>query len=172
MLTLQSALIDSTLDGICLTDEEGNILIANRTLRQLVAEARRYPGTGRCQNGCSPLSDVITEPDRYRATDARAGARARSETSTDEFEVAGTGRVFTSYAAPVPRVAGGGSAWADLDAPGGPRRIARLDRMRDAFVATVSHELRTPLTSISGFLEMMLDEESALGAAGPASTST
>jgi signal transduction histidine kinase len=41
-----------------------------------------------------------------------------------------------------------------------------LDRMRDAFVATVSHELRTPLTSISGFLEMMEDEEHALGEAG------
>ena len=41
-----------------------------------------------------------------------------------------------------------------------------LDRMRDAFVATVSHELRTPLTSISGFLEMMQDEEAGLGASG------
>jgi signal transduction histidine kinase len=33
-------------------------------------------------------------------------------------------------------------------------------------VATVSHELRTPLTSISGFLEMMEDEEHELGEAG------
>jgi signal transduction histidine kinase len=41
-----------------------------------------------------------------------------------------------------------------------------LDRMRDAFVATVSHELRTPLTSISGFLEMMEDEEAGLGETG------
>jgi len=41
-----------------------------------------------------------------------------------------------------------------------------LDRMRDAFVATVSHELRTPLTSISGFLEMMQDEEELLGESG------
>jgi len=41
-----------------------------------------------------------------------------------------------------------------------------LDRMRDAFVATVSHELRTPLTSISGFLEMMQEEEQALGDSG------
>jgi signal transduction histidine kinase len=38
--------------------------------------------------------------------------------------------------------------------------------MRDAFVATVSHELRTPLTSISGFLEMMQDEEAGLGTSG------
>src|SRR5207249_6600337 len=39
-------------------------------------------------------------------------------------------------------------------------------RMRDAFVATVSHELRTPLTSISGFLEMMQEEEAGLGETG------
>jgi signal transduction histidine kinase len=38
--------------------------------------------------------------------------------------------------------------------------------MRDAFVATVSHELRTPLTSISGFLEMMEDEEHGVGETG------
>ena len=38
--------------------------------------------------------------------------------------------------------------------------------MRDAFVATVSHELRTPLTSISGFLEMMQEEEAGLGDTG------
>ena len=47
-----------------------------------------------------------------------------------------------------------------------------LDRMRDAFVATVSHELRTPLTSISGFLEMMQDEEDRLGDDRAARTST
>jgi signal transduction histidine kinase len=38
--------------------------------------------------------------------------------------------------------------------------------MRDAFVATVSHELRTPLTSISGFIEMLQDEEHGLGESG------
>jgi signal transduction histidine kinase len=35
--------------------------------------------------------------------------------------------------------------------------------LRDAFVAAVSHELRTPLTSISGFVEMLEDEEESLG---------
>jgi signal transduction histidine kinase len=41
-----------------------------------------------------------------------------------------------------------------------------LERLRDAFVAAVSHELRTPLTSISGFVEMLEDEEDSLGEAG------
>jgi signal transduction histidine kinase len=40
------------------------------------------------------------------------------------------------------------------------------ERLRDAFVAAVSHELRTPLTSISGFVEMLGDEERGLSPAG------
>ena len=159
---LQSALIDSTLDGICLTDEEGNILISNRPLRQLVAELG-MPKHGTVPERLLALSDVITEPDRYRARMLEL-AHEPGAASTDEFEVAGTGRVFRGYTAPVPEVAGGlrGRIWTLREVTAD----RELDRMRDAFVATVSHELRTPLTSISGFLEMMQDEESGLGAPG------
>lgn len=38
-------------------------------------------------------------------------------------------------------------------------RYMRMLEDRDDFVALVSHELRTPLTSISGYLELALDEE-------------
>jgi signal transduction histidine kinase len=38
-------------------------------------------------------------------------------------------------------------------------RLRKLDRMKDDFVASVSHELRTPLTSISGYVELLIDEE-------------
>ncbi|MGB2875882.1 MAG: HAMP domain-containing sensor histidine kinase [Gaiellaceae bacterium] len=38
-------------------------------------------------------------------------------------------------------------------------RLAQLDNARREFVANASHELRTPLFSLSGFLELMDDEE-------------
>jgi two-component system, OmpR family, sensor kinase len=38
-------------------------------------------------------------------------------------------------------------------------RLARLDHARREFVANASHELRTPLFSLSGFLELLEDEE-------------
>jgi PAS domain S-box-containing protein len=42
------------------------------------------------------------------------------------------------------------------------RHLVELDRMKDDFVASVSHELRTPLTSISGYLDLMLEEGDSL----------
>ena len=63
---LQSALIDSTLDGICLTDADGNILISNRPLRRLVTELG-MPAHGTVPERLLALADSITEPERYRA---------------------------------------------------------------------------------------------------------
>jgi signal transduction histidine kinase len=39
------------------------------------------------------------------------------------------------------------------------QRLARLEHARREFIANASHELRTPLFSLSGFLEIMDDEE-------------
>jgi signal transduction histidine kinase len=38
-------------------------------------------------------------------------------------------------------------------------QLVELDKMRDEFVSSVSHELRTPLTSISGYVELLLEDE-------------
>ena len=84
--------------------------------------------------------------------------------SEDEFELAESGRVFRGYTAPVARKDGTvvGRIWTLREVTAD----RRLERLRDAFVAAVSHELRTPLTSISGFLELLADEEHELGPAG------
>jgi signal transduction histidine kinase len=154
--SLQMALIDATLDGICLTDKDGEVLIANKPLRRLATEL------GMQQHGTVPerllsIADTITEPERYSER-MRALATAPGQATIDEFEVAGTGRVFRGYTSPVHE----GRIWTLREVTAD----RELDRMRDAFVATVSHELRTPLTSISGFLEMLEDEEHTLGESG------
>jgi signal transduction histidine kinase len=155
--SLQSSLIDATLDGICLTDRDGAILISNKPLRKLSLELG-MPFHGTVPERLLAIADRMAEPERYRHRMSEIAAAA-GESSIDEFEMAGTGRVFRGYTAPV---AGGGRIWTLREVTAD----RELDRMRDAFVATVSHELRTPLTSISGFLEMMEDEEERLGESG------
>jgi len=160
--TLQSALIDSTLDGICLTDAAGNLLISNVRLRRLAAELG-MPPQGTVPERLLAISDRLAEPERYRARMLELATSVDAET-TDEFELAGTGRCFRGYTSPVSDSSGRlvGRVWTLREVTAD----RELDRMRDAFVATVSHELRTPLTSISGFLEMMQDEEHNLGETG------
>jgi signal transduction histidine kinase len=160
--SLQSALIDSTLDGICLTDEHGEVLISNKPLRRLSRELG-LPAEGTVPSRLLAVSEQMVEPERYRRRMIELG-NAPGESTIDEFEVAGTGRCFRGYTSPVRDADGSfaGRVWTLREVTAD----RELDRMRDAFVATVSHELRTPLTSISGFLEMMQDEEELLGESG------
>ncbi len=162
VVSLQSALIDSTLDGICLTSEDGEVLISNRPLRRISIEVG-LPLFGTVPERLLAIADKIVEPERYRER-MRELAEVTGESTIDEFEVAGTGRVFRGYTAPVvnPDGSSAGRIWTLREVTAD----RELDRMRDAFVATVSHELRTPLTSISGFLEMMQEEEQELGSSG------
>jgi signal transduction histidine kinase len=153
---LQMSLIDATLDGICLTDRDGEVLISNKPLRRISLELG-LPLSGTVPERLLAIADKMTEPERYRER-MRELAQAPGDAAIDELEVAGTGRVFRGYTSPVAE----GRIWTLREVTAD----RELDRMRDAFVATVSHELRTPLTSISGFLEMLEEEEHVLGDAG------
>jgi len=156
---LQAALIDSTLDGICLTDAAGNLLLSNAPLRRLSVELG-FPQHGTIPERLLAVSSKLTEPERYRKRMMELAESVDAETS-DEFELAGIGRSFRGYTSPVRDRDDVlfGRVWTLREVTAD----RELDRMRDAFVATVSHELRTPLTSISGFLEMLQDEEEEVG---------
>ncbi|HKT43164.1 MAG TPA: ATP-binding protein, partial [Gaiellaceae bacterium] len=158
----QRALLDATIDGICLTDVEGNILIVNEPLVRMATDLG-MPAEGTVIERLLAIADKLAEPERYVR---RMGeiAQAPGEATTDEFELQGTGRVFRGYTSPVSDRRGRpvGRIWTLREVTADKE----LERMRDAFVATVSHELRTPLTSISGFIEMLQDEEHGLGESG------
>jgi signal transduction histidine kinase len=158
---LQQALLDSTVDGICLTDMAGRIMFANAPLQRFAAELG-LPLHGTVAQRLLVLADRTTEPGRFEAR--MRDLSHNLEASEDEFELAESGRVFRAYTAPITRDDGAivGRIWTLREVTAD----RRLERLRDAFVAAVSHELRTPLTSMSGFLELLADEEHALGPAG------
>jgi signal transduction histidine kinase len=158
---VRQALLDSTVDGICLTDPSGRILFGNAPLMQFGLELG-LPLHGTVTERLVALADRTTEPTRFRERMNELAADSRE--SEDEFELRESGRVFRGYTAPVQRHDGAlvGRIWTLREVTAD----RRLERLRDAFVAAVSHELRTPLTSISGFVEMLGDEEEDLSPAG------
>lgn len=155
----QRALIDATPDGMCLTDLRGNVLISNEPIVRM-SEELGMVGHGPVHEQLLSIADRLTEPERFRKRMLEL-ADAPGEASIDEFEFRDTGRVFRGFTSPV-ELRGGrsiGRIWTLREVTADKE----IERMRDAFVATVSHELRTPLTSISGFVEMLQDEEHGLG---------
>jgi len=158
---VQRALLDSTLDGICLTDPSGRVLFANASLQEISHELG-LPPDGTVTERLLALADRTTEAARFgeRMRELAADPTA----SEDEFELSDTGRVFRGSTTPVARPDGTlvGRVWTLREVTAD----RRLERLRDAFVAAVSHELRTPLTSISGFLELLGDQEDNLPLTG------
>ena len=149
------AVLDSTIDGILLSDAEGNMQLANRPLVRLTREmGMSYEGT--VVDRLLSVEHRVRDKEAYRKT--MEGLRDKADASTfDEFEDSVTGRVYQGYTSPVLDDRGGfvGRLWTLRDVT----EQRELDRLKDEFVATVSHELRTPLTSMMGFLEMIREGE-------------
>jgi signal transduction histidine kinase/CHASE3 domain sensor protein len=154
LASLLRSVLDSTIDGIVLTDLEGNIQLANRPLRRLAVELDLRTGPTVIDQLLS-ISDKMTDRARYVETMERLRAHPE-QPSADEFELLGGHRTFIGYTAPVRGEAGLiGRIWTLREVT----QERELDRLKDEFVATVSHELRTPLTSLMGFLEMLREGE-------------
>jgi signal transduction histidine kinase len=149
------AVLDSTIDGILLSDADGNMQLANRPLVRLTREmGMSYEGP--IVDRLLSVEHRVKDKEAYRRT--MEGLRANPDDSTfDEFEDSVTGRVYQGFTSPVLDDRGGfvGRLWTLRDVTA----QRELDRLKDDFVATVSHELRTPLTSMMGFLEMIREGE-------------
>jgi signal transduction histidine kinase/HAMP domain-containing protein len=149
------AVLDSTVDGILLSDADGNVQLANRPVINLTRDlGMNYEGT--VVDRLLSVEHRMRDRDRYRAAMERLRANPDG-TTFDEFQDAVSGRVFQGFTAPVHDDHGGfiGRIWTLREVT----QERELDRLKDEFVATVSHELRTPLTSMMGFLEMLREGE-------------
>ncbi|HZT92046.1 MAG TPA: ATP-binding protein [Gaiellaceae bacterium] len=149
------AVLDSTVDGILLSDAEGNIQIANRPMVALTRDlGMNFDGT--VVDRLLSIADRMSNSDEFRAAMERL-RDPLAEPTFDEFEDAVSGRVFQGFTSPVHDDRGGflGRIWTLREVT----QQRELDRLKDEFVATVSHELRTPLTSMMGFLEMLREGE-------------
>jgi signal transduction histidine kinase len=158
---VQHALLDSTLDGICLTDPSGRLLFANAPLQAIALELG-LPLHGTVSERLLAIAERTTEPNRF--SERMLELAQDPGASEDEFELRDTGRIYRGCTTPVARPDGSlvGRIWTLREVTAD----RRLERLRDAFVAAVSHELRTPLTSVSGFLELLGDEEDSLALTG------
>ena len=147
---LAFGLIDAALDGMCLTDREGNILLVNTRLRRLWRELQ-LPTEGTAGESLRALGEHL----------GRLGDRAAiehivsspDERMSHEFELAGLGRSFLGFVAPIKTADGEylGRIWTLHETT----EERTLERLRYSFTASVSHELRTPLTSVLGYLDLL-----------------
>ena len=155
LATVLRAVLDSTVDGILLSDADGNVQLANRPIVTLTRDlGMSYDGL--VVDRLLSVQDRIRDGDRYAAAMERLRGNV-NEATFDEFEDTVSGRVFQGFTSPVRDDRGNflGRIWTLREVT----QQRELDRLKDEFVATVSHELRTPLTSMMGFLEMIREGE-------------
>jgi signal transduction histidine kinase/CHASE3 domain sensor protein len=149
------AVLDSTVDGILLSDNDGNVQLANRP----VVEMTRDLGVlfeGTVTERLLSIAPRIKDRELY--VEAMEQIRdTPGESTFNEFEVAESGRVYQGWTSAV--LDDNGSSLGRIWTLREVTRQRELDRLKDDFVATVSHELRTPLTSMMGFLQMIREGE-------------
>ncbi len=149
------AVLNATLDGILMTDADGNILFSNRKMDQLWKQmGLRDEGT--IWDRMLRLAQRTTTPDAYFDLFAELAANPDKEIEAD-FTLADDGRSFIGYTAPVQHK--GQARVGRIFAVREVTEERAVQRLKDEFVATVSHELRTPLTSIVGYVELLFDQQ-------------
>jgi PAS domain S-box-containing protein len=130
------AIIANIQDGIVVMDRKKNIILINRTVRDIF-DLDNKDVTGLA------LEEVISNAD-FNALLARASDDPLKyhEINFDD------GRVFNAQYTPIPKI-GGAVTMQDIS------YLKELDRLKSDFIHTVSHDLRSPLTSILGYTELV-----------------
>jgi len=134
-------------DAVVAVDPAGRIQWTNQRMQRLMPGASVSSAV---RLGHS-LVQTIRDPDVLQCVRTALEERVISERRSTSLL---PGKIFEVSASPMP---GGGAVAVLHDIT----RIEQVERTQRDFVANVSHELRTPLTSITGYVETLLDHESA-----------
>jgi PAS domain S-box-containing protein len=151
------SLVQSLNDGLILSDMEGNVLYANRRIRELAGlQPEDFRNT--------PVEQVL---ERILIQSPRPDEVRKSVMETLEFpsrhmaeiplSIQGLVKYYRLQGFDVTDASGTsighGLILQDVTAD------RELDRMRSSLVSTVSHELRTPLAAIKGYATTLLAED-------------
>lgn len=129
-------IISNIQDGVIVLDDDKNILLINRSVREIFDLAEKEV-IGK------PLELVVLNVDlKALLSRASEGSLKYHEINFDD------GRVFNAQFTPIPKI-GAAITMQDIS------YIKELDRLKNDFVDTVSHDLRSPLTSILGYTELI-----------------
>lgn len=131
------AVLDGMVETVFVTDPEGRIVMANRSLESLL----KGDVVGRT------VVEVIRSPELHDAV--RGALKGRPAAVNLEVQRAGATRSLAAQIAPLPERSGAVVVVHDVT------ELKRADTVRRDFVANASHELRTPLTAIRGFAETL-----------------
>lgn len=138
-------MIDGMADGLIMTDPRGEVMVVNSAARRLlgIASSDVVDATFlREQLGFYPFELV------------RGWERRGERDVTEDLEVGG--RVLHSVISPIldPRGALAGVVMVLRDVT----EARALEARKQEFVSVISHELRTPLTSLTGSIDLLLNE--------------
>jgi two-component system NtrC family sensor kinase len=130
--------IQQVEDGVLITNPEGRLLLANRTIRELFSLDDETLNE-------RLLKEIFPNPELqflFSRRLATSPAQRRTEiTLADE-------RVFNAHLTPIEGV-GYAIVMNDIT------QLKELDRLKSEFVSTVSHDLRSPLTTILGYVDLI-----------------
>ena len=135
------AILESMAEGVLVTDARGQVVLANRALREMFL-------LGGDVEGREPI-EVVRNADLHELF---ASAVRSAEPATRELSIEGVRpRRVMARVAPVEQPGAGAVAvLSDVT------ELRRLETVRRDFVANVSHELRTPVAAIRGAAETLL----------------
>ncbi len=129
--------------GILISDEQGNVIIANQGARRLLTE------THTSLEGAS-LHTLFTEPAWIEAVNRLLNEGSQNNDATAILDL--SGEIMRAELTRIPDISGGLGTLAVMFYP-----EEQVTYQSDAMISLI-HELRTPMTSITGYTDLLLGE--------------